>query len=480
MTSLPPDCYLSWRAARPAATALAEPGMAGRPDERLLQQVWRHQRLLPDRLRTFDGRRLTVLHPGFWNREAGPDFRDALIQLEGDAPLSGDVEIDLQPQGWTQHHHAGNPEFRNVRLHVVWEGETPAGGELPTLRLDGSLDASLECLTEWLSDNAGEGLPCGQEGACAGPLARLAPDNRRGLLEQAGLVRLAMKADRIRARARQAGWEAALWESIFAALGYKHNAWPMRRIAALLPRIAQGEPDLTGWQARLLGVSGLLPAVLSSTRPRTDRYLRRVWDHWWRERAAFEEVVLPGAAWRLGGVRPANHPQRRLALAAHWLCRGDLPALLEQWLLEEVPETRLATSLEERLRPGRDQFWEHHWTLNSPSREVPAALLGRTRLTDLAINAMLPWLWCRADAGVQAGLRGRVEERHRRWPAAQDNAVLRLARQRILPGVAMPEPLHSVHQQGLLQVVRDFCARSDACCTGCTLPGLAASLPHGG
>lgn len=476
MPFLPPDCYRRWRAGRLPAATVAETGAAGRPDERLLQQVWRHQRLLPERLRTFDGRAVTVLHPGFWNHEAGPDFQNALVQFDQDPPLSGDVEIDLLPRCWTQHHHAGNPTFRNVRLHVVWEGDGPATDGMPTLPLSDSLDAPAEVLSEWLSGDASDGLPAGQEGACAGPLAKLRPEDRSALLEQAGLVRLAAKADRIRARARQSGWEAALWEALFAALGYKHNPWPMRRLAALLPRLGHDQPDLVGWQARLLGVSGLLPRDLSRTRPQADAYLRRIWDRWWRDRAAFEDLVLPREAWRLGGFRPANHPQRRLALAAHWLHSGDLSDRLEQWLLEDVPGKRLADSIEERLRPACDEFWEHHWTLNSPSQEPPSALLGGTRLTDLAINAILPWLWCRADTGAQADLRQRVEGRYRHWPAAQDNAVLRLARQRLLPGTAMPKPVRSVHQQGLLQIVRDFCARADACCTGCNLPGRVVGL----
>jgi Ni,Fe-hydrogenase III component G len=29
--------------------------------------------------------------------------------------------------------------------------------------------------------------------------------------------------------------------------------------------------------------------------------------------------ILPRPAWKFHGLRPANHPQRRLALAAHWL-----------------------------------------------------------------------------------------------------------------------------------------------------------------
>ena len=56
--------------------------------------------------------------------------------------------------------------------------------------------------------------------------------------EEAALVRLHGKAVHIQARARQAGWDQALWESWLRALGYKHNIWPMQRLAELRPRIS--------------------------------------------------------------------------------------------------------------------------------------------------------------------------------------------------------------------------------------------------
>src|ERR1051325_3679356 len=65
------------------------------PPERLLQAIWLHQRLLRQRLETLDGRTVAVLHPGFPNREGGPDFRGAVLQFGDDAPVSGDVEVDL-------------------------------------------------------------------------------------------------------------------------------------------------------------------------------------------------------------------------------------------------------------------------------------------------------------------------------------------------------------------------------------------------
>ena len=117
-----------------------------------------------------------------------------------------------------------------------------------------------------------------------------------------------------------------LWEGLFRALGYKHNVWPMQNLAESRARWARGADSAFGLQARLLGISGLLPAELTRAQAGDGRYLRRVWDCWWRERDEFGDCLLPRAVWKFHGLRPANHPQRRLALAAHWLAAGNLIA----------------------------------------------------------------------------------------------------------------------------------------------------------
>ena len=142
----------------------------GSPPERLLQAVWQHQRVLRDQLTLADGRTVRVLHPGFLNREAGPDFRDALVQFGSDTPLRGDVEVDLAASGWHAHRHDVNPNFRAVVLHVVWDGRDTDG--LPTLALKSRLDAPLGELSEWFGgeDATRSG---GLAGKCCGPLHEL-------------------------------------------------------------------------------------------------------------------------------------------------------------------------------------------------------------------------------------------------------------------------------------------------------------------
>ena len=480
-----------------------------RPTERMLQAIWQHQRLRRDQLQTTDGRTVRVLHPGFVSVEGGPDFRNAVLQLGGEPARTGDVEVDLRPSGWRGHGHDRNPAFQNVILEVLWD-ETPAAANTPPgLALKDQLDAPLEELTLSLENLPLRTLPEALRGLCCTPLQALSGEKLAGLLREAAQVRLQSKAAQLRARARQAGWEQALWEGLFRALGYKHNVWPMQSLAETRSRWLTG--SVFALQTRLLGVGGLLPDDLTRAQKTGDTWLRRAWDGWWRERDAFQDCLLPRSVWRFHGLRPANHPQRRLALAAQWLAAEDLPARLQTWCVADVPAAQLVPSLRQLLAVGPDEFWSYHWTLRSPQLKTAQPLLGEARVTDLAVNIILPWLWVRAVEGNNHTLRTVIERRYFDWPAAEDNALLKLARQRLLGKVGSASsrsnepastgdarPLSDNHpasesgksktgrllrqacaQQGLLQIVRDYCGHSNAVCADCLFPQVVRDWAAG-
>ena len=300
---------------------------AGLPAERLLQAIWRHQRLRRDQLQTSDGQAVRILHPGFVSVEGGPDFRGAVIQIGDAAPRSGDVEIDLRAGGWRAHGHDRQSRIpkRPAPRRVGQPAAAPAGFAAPVLPpLCHSLDAPIAELGLWLENDSPRVLPENLRGQCCAALRELDETRQGRILDAAARVRFQAKAEQFRARARHAGWEQSLWEGLFRALGYKHNVWPMQNLAEGRPRWRQGADPVFVLQARLLGLSGLLPAELPRPAAGGDSYLRRVWDCWWRERDEFSDCLLPRAVWRFHGLRPANHPQRRLALAAHWLAAGNL------------------------------------------------------------------------------------------------------------------------------------------------------------
>jgi hypothetical protein len=445
------------------------------PPEALLQQVWLHQRLVSDRLQTTDGQPIKILHPGFWNREAGPDFKKAVVQIGANTPVIGDVEIDLVSAGWERHSHAGNPAYRNVVLHVTWEPESRTGN-LASLCLKHALDSTVPELTFWLGVEP-KPMPAGLVGRCSGPLAALEPRLLKEILRQAAQARLRCKAEEIQARARQAGWERALWEGMFGALGYKRNVWPMRRIAGIQGKLFARDSEPANpllAQSLLLGVSGLLPADLRDVP--NESYLRQVWDVWWREADRFRESILPRELWSLAGIRPPNHPQRRLALAAHWICNNKIISKLEDWSNRVIESPDLVNSLEHILQVNHDPFWSRHWTLRSKPFSQARPLLGPQRTTDLAVNVILPWLYVRALAGKNHKLAESAEQRYFHWPSSEDNSVLKLARARLLGGVPASCFETAAEQQALLQIVKDFCDHSNAACDHCEFPSLVSAL----
>ncbi|MBC8095570.1 MAG: DUF2851 family protein, partial [Akkermansiaceae bacterium] len=419
-----------------------------------------------------DGQTVRILHPGFLSREGGPDFRGAVVQFGDAPPRSGDIEVDMHANGWRAHGHDRNSAFANVILHVTWDGDQQATYTPPALVIGSLLDAPVGELGFWLNSEGAEMLPENLLGKCSVPLKDLPAGKLSELLHEAGQIRFRAKAAQFQARARQVGWEQTLWEGIFRALGYKHNAWPMQCLAEHRERWQTQSLALPELQARLLGISGLLPGELTRAQRVADGYLRCVWDQWWREREEFSECVLPRTLWRFHGQRPANHPQRRLALAAHWLSAGKLPAKLEHWCAATFPDECLATSLFETLQIEPDDFWSWHWTIRSPRLAKPQPLLGAARVTDLAVNVILPWLWVRAVEGKNQELQASIQHRFDIWPAAEDNSVLRLGRQRLL-GTHLKRMLRTAaEQQGLIQITRDFCDHSNAVCENCRFPEL--------
>jgi uncharacterized protein DUF2851 len=471
----PENFYARWRAQRNLAPALREDESA--PPEILLQAVWRHQRLRRDQLTTLDGRTVRILHPGFLSREGGPDFRGAVIQFGDEPPQTGDIEVDLETGGWRAHGHDKNASFKNVILHVIWDG-TPSSRSAspratpPAIALVGKLDSPLAELNLWLNSEESESLPEKLRGQCSAPLSALSSEKLRELLLQAAQIRFRSKAAQFQARARHVGWEQTLWEGIFKALGYKNNVWPMQCLAESRERWFAARSSPLSLQARLLGVAGLLPSELTRAQASADNYLRSIWDHWWREREEFSDCVLPRNVWRFHGQRPANHPQRRIALAAHWLAANTLPTKLERWCAKRFSDGEMSSALLETLQITPDDFWSWHWTIHSPRLKKAQPLLGASRVTDLAVNVILPWLWIRAFEGKNEFLQREIQNRFNAWPAAEDNSVLRLARQRLLGNVGRRSLRTAAEQQGLIQIVRDFCDHSNAICENCRFPEL--------
>ena len=93
--------------------------------EQLLHYVWKHRLFPLSPLSTTDHRQVDVVDPGLRNRNAGPDFFNATITLNG--PLwVGSVEIHDKASDWYLHVHDKEERYDNVILHVCGTIDTGA------------------------------------------------------------------------------------------------------------------------------------------------------------------------------------------------------------------------------------------------------------------------------------------------------------------------------------------------------------------
>jgi len=400
---------------------------------------------------TTSGAKVVITDFGEWNREAGPDFVRATALIEG-REHHGAIEVDLEASGWEQHKHAINPDYENVVLHVIVRrpskrhfSRTPAHREVPQVCLADHHGAA----AEW--ESVAEARP----GRCVAPLKSLSPDQLSDLLAVAARRRLQRKSAILGAMIAARGADAALYEALSVTLGYKNNKLPFQLLAQRVPvKIAASARG----EALLFGLAGFLERP--EPPPGAARHeIAALWSMWWKLRAAHTHAILSRSTWNLAGLRPANHPLRRL---------GALAAVAHRWkIVRSSLESADLGHLQKTLGSLEHPFWSFRTSWTSPRRKIPLALLGPDRIREIYANVALP-----------LALASGEEPPWRDLTAGPTNATLKIVSARLFGGPlprSLPKRLF-VHQ-GLLQIYADFCLRDHGECAQCRFPSLVTGLP---
>jgi Protein of unknown function (DUF2851) len=401
---------------------------------------------------TTTGDKIDIVQFGTWNREAGPDFRDAAIRVNGSEPVRGCIEIDLTDRNWETHGHAMNPAFEETVLHVFVEKSdreyftrTKSNRNVAQVRIDPAV------LPEAFSAN----IPLARPGRCQSPLKDLPEERVDSVLGSAAQFRLQQKAARIRRKIDSHGRDEALFQELAAALGYKENKLPFTLIAQRLElKLLREKPDDN--EAILFGVAGFLEAPDLAVFKRSTRdYVRKLWDRWWPHRDALQRIILPAKVWRLSGTRPLNHPQRRLTA---------LSRVVSEWsrfhrMLSRKSAVRASNFFSELDHP----FWNFHYTLTSEASPKKMALIGESRVAEILANVLFPF-WLSQDIEVWPA--------YAQLPARLTNRRLETAATRLFGNDPRRKQfLRTVaNQQGLLQIYEDFCMQDNSDCAHCPFP----------
>ena len=415
--------------------------------ERHIQCLWADPKLRPAELESSDGESVIVEYPGEWNLEAGPDFLNAVLLIGREKRrMVGDLEVHICCSGWLQHGHADDPRYENVRFHLVYfrGPEIPGLIQIPLQEL---LRSNPRFSFESIDTTAYPySVPAGTY-----PLRSMPPDEKIRWLESAGEERLRLKAERMAFAMQSNSPVQVLWEELLAALGYKQNKAPARRLAALLPlsrlrSLASGPVET---YALLLGMSGLLPGRIDPAWDRqTRQFVRRIWDFWWRQNTELKEQALEPRAWTCNGLRPVNHPVRRLMAAASYAF--------------SIPDLAFDNRPLRAVTPG---YWDTHLTWNKAC--AATAVVGASRANAMITNILAPW---RAATG-------KARTPLRRLPAEPVNGTIRQTAHLLFGPDHSPAIYRSaLARQGLIQIFHDYVITHRLAELG-NLPDKATALP---
>lgn len=406
-----------------------------------------------------DGNTVKITDFGVWNSGAGPDFTNCAVRI-GEETMQGDIELDPDARDWERHKHGTNADYERVVLHLFLSEpaerfftRTSQNREVPQVKLDASMLAS--------DAKPNRGLAAARIGRCATPLREMDVERVQSMLESAAQYRLELKSKRLHRCVAAHGREEAIYQALARTLGYRGNEPPFMLLSQRLPLKRLMKLDAAKREALLFGVSGFLDLIRADdTHDETRGYLRQLWSEWWKLRNDclrwLDERQLP--RWRMSGIRPGNHPHRRI---------GALAAMLNGWQRLVAPladATRWSQAAwRESLQALTHEFWGTHYTLLAKPASKPLALIGETRVQEMLANVAYPLL---------------VPERTRLWaeylelPALLDNQKVRRAVLRLFGdderGKDFTTKLH--HQQGLLQIYEDFCLEDDSACENCPFP----------
>ncbi len=404
--------------------------------------------------RTTTGQLVRIVQFGVWNREAGPDFADAAVSVDGgEQLLHGPIEFDMDVRDWERHGHSTNPEYEPVILHVFTQTGT---SHFFTRTAAHRNVLQIIVSPAWIAGSeVPNPLPEAKLGRCSGPLSELPEEKVCDVLMAAAQYRLRRKASALMRLRESHGQDEALYQALATTLGYKSNKLPFTLLAQRLPLrfLSKSRDEI---EALLFGVSGFLPGTdFNEYDGSTRDYLCGLWEKWWTRRCEFSRLALAPGMWRLSGQRPANHPQRRLAALAQ---------IVRHWsrirALAEAPEPRRIQDFFARLT---DPYWDFHYTLSSKPSGGPMALVGESRVLEMLLNVFLP-------------LAAFHDEKHwatyRELTAPFTNRRVETAATRLFGGSERREELlkSAAIQQGLLQVYEDFCLQDASDCAHCRFP----------
>lgn len=415
--------------------------------EKLMQYVWKHRLWRSEDMVTNTGKKVRVVDPGLLNTDAGPDFFNAKIEIDGHMWV-GNVEMHYRATDWKRHRHDSDKAYDSVILHVV------AKDDAPVRRTNGELipQLVLEVSPQFNADYASL-VGATIEVPCATKIKQVPHLTIVEWVEGLAFERLHGKVERIHQLldSFNGSWEDVCYVTLARNFGFGINNDAFERLARRTPLRLLGKhsDSVLQIEALLFGQAGMLDAQ----KPGMDSYYNQLCTEYAFLSNKFQLTPMEKESWKLFRIRPQNFPYRRIAMLAQFIEGGFR---MMNRILEAEGEKEMRALFEVEL----SGYWTKHYTFGKPNDRATATL-SRSSIDIILINTVAPLLYAYGE------LTGNYEMTDKAIKLLED---LRAESNSIVShfvayGIDCPDALTS---QALVQLKREYCdARKCIYCKIC-------------
>ena len=345
--------------------------------EQLLHYVWKHKIFPLEELKTTAGQKLEIIDTGLANHNAGPDFFNAKIKLDG-VLWVGNIEIHTHSSDWMKHGHHADKAYDNVILHVATHIDADVqrsnGETIPQLQLD--------CPAH-VRANFNELIATDSYPPCYRIIPSLSSFTVHSWMSALQMERFEQKNAQLIERLRICNnhWEDAFFMTLARNFGFGLNSDAFETWAKCIPlrAVDKHRDNLFQIEALFFGQAGIL------SDPDGDEYYLKLKREYEYLAHKFKLTPMDVTRWRFLRLRPNNFPHIRIAQLACLYHRayGLLSQLMEKGTLKEIRDL---------LRGGTSQYWLTHYTFNECSESRPKTL-SESSLDLLIINTVVTFLY---------------------------------------------------------------------------------------
>ena len=409
--------------------------------EEFLHFLWKYSLYDRYKLRDNEGNPITVINPGEYNRDAGPDFFNARISVAGTI-WAGNVEIHAKSSHFDLHGHQSNPLYDNVILHAVAENDkrvyNSKGEELLTTEL--IFDNSLIDKYNYLINNP-------SVIACQDDINKIDKIQLRNWLEALAIERLEEKSESILKIFSETNnnWEETFYRLLSRYFGFRVNTEPFERLARALPLniIKKHADNRFQIESLLYGTAGLLDeGFLKNTI--NDSYYKDLIKEYKILSVKYSLQPLDGWIWKFAKLRPANFPTIRISQLAGLLANTN-------GLFSRILDAKNIGDLTGVFKCEASKYWNDHYVFGAESKGKPKKAGAQTE-DIILINSVIPALYTYGKVG-DAVYYTEKAVRFLENIKAEDNVIIK---EWITAGV---KPDSALISQALLQLRERYCRK---------------------